>query len=373
MIPVPFARGMVRAAAAIAAVVLRGIGYLMCMVGGTSRGRTDSPPEEPARLTPEELEACLADAARINRYLWAGALCAGKRVLDAGCGLAQGSALLMQSGALEVVAVDSAAAIVDAARAEVPSGVRVEHTDILSLPFDHARFEVVVCFDVIEHSEEPHELLAALIRVLADDGILLLSCSGPEPANRPGRVAEVDAASGLEALLDKCFVTVATYHQADWLTTAVLDEQAVGARPEVRLGELTAYKVARGGPSAERSTIFLATNGPAPEPQRTAVLAQASGPEQWRELWDGREAIIAGQRRRIEELERGAGELSALRRRLLEAEEALSTQHVKQFDELREHIVKLEMEIESITGSRTWRMTAPLRLGGLVARRLRKV
>lgn len=342
------------------------------MVGGTSRRRIDFLPEEPARLTPGELEASLADAARVGRYLWAAALCAGKRVLDAGCGLGEGSRLLLQGGALEVVAVDSAAAVVEAARAEVPSGVRVEHTDILSLPFDEASFEVVVCFDVIEHAEQPRELLAALIRVLADDGILLLSYSATELANRPGPLAEAVAATNLEALLRERFITVAAYHQADWLTTAILNEGAFGARPGVGLTELTAHKVATGGPGAERSTIFLATNGHAPDLHRTAVLAQPAGPEPWRELWDAQRAIIVRQRQRIEELERAAAELSALRSRLLEAEEALNTHHVKQFDELREHILKLDMEIQSITGSRSWRITAPLRIGGLLARRLHR-
>src|SRR5215472_17927363 len=152
-------------------------GYLMCMAGSKSRRRHDFPAEAEAMAMPSDLDARLVEAARMGRYLWAAPLCSGKRVLDAGCGLAQGSPLLIRSGALEVVGVDSAEAIVEAARAQAPSGVRIERADILNLPFGRQAFDVVVCFDVIEHTEEPLEVLAALIKVLRDEGVLLLSWS----------------------------------------------------------------------------------------------------------------------------------------------------------------------------------------------------
>jgi 2-polyprenyl-3-methyl-5-hydroxy-6-metoxy-1,4-benzoquinol methylase len=318
---------------------------------------------------PSDLDARLVEAARMDRYLWAGPLCSGKRVLDAGCGLAQGSAPLIRSGALEVVGVDSAEAIVEAARAQAPAGVHIEHADILNLPFGSEAFDVVVCFDVIEHTEEPLEVLAALINVLGDDGMLLLSCSsGARTGSIPSKVLVAD----LEALLRRRFSTVAIFQQADWVVTAVVDGQTFTEAPSLQPSELTAYKLAGDARGAERSTIMVATNGPAVAPHRTAVIADTADAGRWRKLWDAQEAMLAMQRLRIEELERAVSGVSALRGRLLEAEQALTTRHLKQFDELREHVVKLEREIESMTGSQSWRITAPLRIAGLMARRLFK-
>jgi len=320
---------------------------------------------------PSDLDARLVEAARIDRYLWAAALCSGQRVLDAGCGLAQGSALLIQSGALEVVGVDSAEAIVEAARAQAPSGVRIEHADILNLPFGSQAFDVVVCFDVIEHSQEPLQVLAALIDVLRDDGMLLLSCSsgaglvvGTGPIPSEGLVVDV------EALLRRRFSSVAIFQQADWVVTAVVEGQAFTEAPSLQPSELTAYNLTGDARGAERSTIMVAAKGPALAPHRTAVIADAADAGRWRKLWDAQEAMLAKQRLRIEELERAVSGVSALRSRLLEAEQALTTKHLKQFDELREQVVKLEREIESLTGSQSWRITAPLRIAGLMAQRL---
>ena len=322
---------------------------------------------------PSDLDARLVEAARMDRYLWAAPLCSDKRVLDAGCGLAQGSPLLIRSGALEVVGVDSAEAIVEAARAQAPSGVHIEHADILNLPFGRQAFDVVVCFDVIEHTEEPLDVLAALIKVLRDEGVLLLSwSSGAGLVAGTGPIPSEALVADLEALLRRHFSTVATFQQADWVVTAVVDGQAFTEAPSLQPSELTAYNLAGDARAAERSTIMMATNGPALAAHRTAVIADTADAGRWRKLWDAQEAMLAMQRLRIEELERAVSGVSALRARLLEAEQALSTQHLKQFDELREHVVKLEREIESLTGSQSWRITAPLRIAGLMARRLRK-
>ena len=349
------------------------MGYLLVVAASSSPRRTDhNLVAEPAVPTPAGMDAHLADAARMHRYLWAAGLCSGKVVLDAGCGLGQGSTLIKQSGAREVVGVDSAAAVVEAARAQAPQGVRLEHADILSLPFEDGRFEVVVCFDVIEHADEPGDLLQALIRVMTDDGVLLVSLSAAEPTLAVSGGAGADLPTSIQTLLRSHFKSVAVYQQAEWLTTTVLDEEAFAAHQEVVKGELMTYSAAEASRGTARSTIMLATNGQEQPPHRTAVLAHASDAERWRELWDAQQAIISNQQRRIAELERATSNLSALRGRLIEAEQALSVSYLKQFTELREHIARLERDIESIKGSRSWRITAPLRLGGVVTRRLGK-
>src|SRR4051812_33768233 len=108
----------------------------------------------------------LIEAEHLARYRWAAGFVAGKRVLDAGCGTAYGSAILGDAGATEVVAVDIDGAAVEAARASAPGGVTLETGDIRRLPYADASFDVVVCFEVVEHVDNPETVFDELRRVL---------------------------------------------------------------------------------------------------------------------------------------------------------------------------------------------------------------
>jgi chemotaxis protein histidine kinase CheA len=116
----------------------------------------------------------------------------------------------------------------------------------------------------------------------------------------------------------------------------------------------------------------MAAQGSLQIPRRSAVFAEPAELEDWRELWESQRAVINKQLRRIDELEAATGELKEMRQRLMEAELALNSLYVKQFDEIREQMSKVELELERVISARTWRLTAPLRIGGTIARRLRK-
>jgi SAM-dependent methyltransferase len=111
-----------------------------------------------------------------HRYAFARRLVQGKRVLDCACGEGYGSALLSDAAA-EVVGVDiDAAAIAHAAeRYGSRANLRYEQGDATALEIADARFDVVVCFETLEHVEKQAEMLAGFARVLTDDGILLVS------------------------------------------------------------------------------------------------------------------------------------------------------------------------------------------------------
>src|SRR5919108_296845 len=55
------------------------------------------------RLVPAEVHGQIVEAEHLARYHWAAALADGRRVLDAGCGTAYGSAILANAGTEEVV------------------------------------------------------------------------------------------------------------------------------------------------------------------------------------------------------------------------------------------------------------------------------
>ena len=127
------------------------------------------------RFVPGTADGELMEVEHFARYRWASQLVAGRRVLDAGCGVGYGSALLADAGAAEVVGLDLSAKAVHAAAQGVPANATFVTGDVHTLAFEDERFDVVVCFEVIEHVEAQDEVIAELARVLAADGVLVVS------------------------------------------------------------------------------------------------------------------------------------------------------------------------------------------------------
>lgn len=155
----------------------------------------------------------------LHRYLFALRYAEGKRVLDLGSGEGYGTALLA-SAATSATGVDVDATTVEHARgAYRAEGLRYEvaSADDLSA-FEPDAFDVVTCFEVIEHVEAQERVLAETRRVLAPEGVLL--CSTPDrEAYRakvgrinPFHVRELDRAE-FERLLSAQFEHLALWSQ----------------------------------------------------------------------------------------------------------------------------------------------------------------
>src|SRR5438132_386474 len=129
--------------------------------------------EAPERFDPKAMHGTLMEAEHLARYWWAASLVSGRRVLDAGCGTAYGSEILARAGASEVVGVDADPAAVKEARAST-TGVTLEVGDARDLPHPDRSFDVAVCFEVIEHVDDPETILDELRRVLGGDGLLVV-------------------------------------------------------------------------------------------------------------------------------------------------------------------------------------------------------
>ncbi|NCT66769.1 MAG: class I SAM-dependent methyltransferase [Rhodanobacteraceae bacterium] len=134
----------------------------------------DALPFTGERFTPECVREIWYE--HFHRYAFARRLAAGKRVLDAACGEGYGSALLAEVAA-EVTGVDIDAASVAHARARYAGkpNLRYERADAARLPFADRTFDLVVSFETLEHLAAQQELLAGFARVLADDGVLVIS------------------------------------------------------------------------------------------------------------------------------------------------------------------------------------------------------
>lgn len=164
----------------------------------------------PERIIPDETSPGIL-ALHLKRYDFALRFCAGKRVLDAACGVGYGSRYLSDAAA-HVVGVDLDPEAIDYARRRYARpGVEFEIGDVTALDAGDGSFDVVCSFETVEHVLEPEEAIAEAARVLRDDGVYVMSTprvdkTSRTPAN-PFHQVELSV-SDLTAVLDRHFASI---------------------------------------------------------------------------------------------------------------------------------------------------------------------
>jgi SAM-dependent methyltransferase len=102
-----------------------------------------------------------------------------KLLLEAGCGAGRFTEVLLKEGAL-VHAVDLSSAV-EANYANC--GAHPDHfvcqADIRQLPFFSARFDIVICIGVIQHTPNPEETIKALCSQVRPGGMLIIDHYSP--------------------------------------------------------------------------------------------------------------------------------------------------------------------------------------------------
>ena len=100
---------------------------------------------------------------------------AGKRALDVGCGAGLVTEPLARMGAA-VTGIDAAAENIAAAQAHGTGlGIDYRAVPVETLAATGQHYDLITCLEVIEHVADRPAFLAALRRLLADDGLLILS------------------------------------------------------------------------------------------------------------------------------------------------------------------------------------------------------
>ena len=109
------------------------------------------------------------------RYAFACQFVKGKTVLDLACGVGYGAAALARSGASAVDGVDISKKLIDYARSTYLSdNIEFFAGDICE--FDRGKkYDVIACFETIEHVSDYVAAVKNLYRLLNDGGLLLIS------------------------------------------------------------------------------------------------------------------------------------------------------------------------------------------------------
>jgi 2-polyprenyl-3-methyl-5-hydroxy-6-metoxy-1,4-benzoquinol methylase len=299
------------------------------------------------RFVPGTADGELIEVEHFARYRWAGQLVAGRSVLDAGCGVGYGSAMLARVGAAEVVGLDVSAKAVEAAANGAPANASFVVGDVHALPFEAGRFDIVVCFEVIEHVAGQDDVIAELARVLAPGGVLAISSPNRDvyPAGNPHHLREY-VPDELRAAVAAHFEHVELRRQHAWLASAVLDdEEAADAsmqeRPDVRVAKVVGCE-----PGSEPYTIALAGREPLSDTSGTVVIGALADAALGAELERTTEALAREQ-------ERAGAELAALQRVEADLRQDAAAL-LSELDEKRD-------ELRSVYASASWRLTEPLR------------
>jgi len=360
----------------------------------------------PERFVPGEMHG-LIEVEHLTRYLWASRFVAGLRVLDAGCGVGYGSMILQSAGAIHVTGVDIAEDAVAAARQRARGDVEFLRSDMTSMALEDSSYDVVVCFEAIEHLEDQQAALDELRRVLTPAGLLVISSPNRHvyEEGNPHHTHEFTPEE-LQATLEERFANVALTRQQAWLASMICDDDVLSAEdPGEPLG-VDLRKTEGLAPGEETFTLALASNGPLPE---SAPLAMVTGLDElsaWRDRARSAEehlarseqasrgaaaAFAAAQSdteslrrdlercrgdldRRTEDLEqshaaqrRVEDDLDRYRTLLAERNAALRlagaelTAERAHSEELQARLTRSSEAVAGVTGSASWRVTAPLR------------
>lgn len=275
----------------------------------------------------------------LARYAWVAPFAHGRRVLDAGCGTGAGARLLAEAGALEVLGVERAEALVEAAADDLPPVVRLIHAAPERLEAEPEAFGLITCFGLVEGAESAR-LLHVLARTLAPDGILALDAEGG------------DAEELVRAVLPE--VRVLPEHR--WEARTLVEENP----DDHELRRLDA----EGTPSG---VLLLAGYAPPPAPPTTVLLtrpASASSPEAERqaELRDARAELVRlrDSDRQRREVVRQLAEAESRLATLLSVERRMTEVTAERHESEQRH-ARAVAALEAIQSSPSWRATGFLR------------
>lgn len=331
------------------------------------------------RFVPELHTSATIEAEHQTRYQWACALAAGRTVLDAGCGVGWGSALLLEAGAASVTGLDLSELALESARERTAGRATLVRGDLQAPPFKDDSFDLVVCFEAIEHVEDPEQALDELRRVLRPDGILLISSPnrGVYPTGNPFHLHEYTSQE-LEDTLRNRFANVVPYRQQTHVgSLLVADADFAITDPGTPLAA-DVRKTVGGEPGDELYTVVACSDGPVPELHGVAALTAAADIKAWIETTIAleRRALLAEadyanvnaahglltfEHEKTLVALQAADHARRAAEHACQAAEARGAELEAEYETLRRQREEAERWLAGHRASLSWRITAPLR------------
>jgi len=325
----------------------------------------------PERFDPSEEAGRLIESEHRARYRWAARLVDGKAVLDCACGTGYGLEMYAAAGATALTGVDVDAEAVELSKGRNGDAARIIQGDIGKLPLDDDSFDVVTCFETIEHVEDAAAAIAELHRVLKPDGILVISSPNPDVyvGHNEHHVHEFRPAELAEAV-GKHFDHTAVYEQRAWLGSSI----ATGAAkaPKARsTDDLASTDVLRLSTEDQGPIygIVVAAAATPPALEDLVAVGDAFEARWWEEqVENAREGAEAVRKDAMAAFERGNEALSQLHATSAQLVDA--NQELAQIPLLRHKLATLEeqhadlsREYHALLESTSWKVTKPLRRG----------
>lgn len=319
-----------------------------------------------------------------HRYMLACEIAHDRDVLDIACGEGYGSAMLAAT-ARSVHGVDiSAEAVAHAAAHYALSNLTFLEGSAADIPLPDACVDLVVSFETIEHHALHHEMMREIVRVLRPGGVLCLSSPDRTtnadilpPHSNPYHVKELNRQE-LEDLITGYFSRHILYAQRSVMGSLILNSEVNSFSTRE---DGTARTVAE-GISRPKFYMVVASNGDDLPPLDVGILESPNIDSQvCYELQNWKvEALalmeteklaqeqlrdhIEKQAHYISGIEKDNTELQSANATLQSANATLQTANADLIASLSQQIVKFEkvnLELEIMLNSRSWRLTRPLR------------
>lgn len=239
------------------------------------------------RFVPEDARGTMIEVEHQARYRWALPAVRGRRVLDAGCGVGYGTALMTESGAAQAIGVDISRDAIRQAHDQFGHRGGFVVADLAELPFADDFFDVVICFEAIEHVEDPERVLDELRRVLDDDGFILLSTPNRSvyPPGNPFHVHEY-LPDEFEQALARRFDHVRLYAQRSHYSTSIISADGLS-------GTLPLQTLDSGMDAPELYTLAVAASQKLPEIDELMLMGGVFEGRSWHDLaWSWQERIL---------------------------------------------------------------------------------
>lgn len=151
-----------------------------------------------------------------RRYAFARQFVKGKAVLDAGCGVGDGTYMLAEA-VKNITAIEADKEALHKARQEFNHpNIDYAVCDCRSLCFRNEAFEAVVSLEVIEHFKEQEIFLSEMLRVLKKGGVAVISTPNREMIKKLGSTSNATHVKELTLeeftdMLSRYFVSVELY------------------------------------------------------------------------------------------------------------------------------------------------------------------